>query len=232
MKRCAINGSPRGKSSNSRIILSWILDGVAESSGMVESSVPQIIDLAASPDASLRAALEADEIILAFPLYTDFVPGIVKEFFDGLAAFAETSEGPPALKGKRAAFAVHSGFPEPAQSEHAAAWLHRACGRLGMDCAGVLIKGGSEGLRMMSPGMTKKPRLLFMRAGASLARDGRFDPRTAKEIAGRRSLSLPARIAIRLLKPTGLFDIYWITRLKKYGGWARRFDRPYQPKGV
>jgi hypothetical protein len=139
---------------------------------------------------------------------------------------------PAALRGKRAAFIVHSGFPEPVQSETVAAWLKRACARLGMDCAGVLIKGGSEGLRLMPPGMTKKPRHLFMQAGASLARDGRFDPLTAERIAGRRILSLPARIVIRMLKPTGIFDIYWITRLKKYGGWARRFDRPYEPEGV
>jgi len=222
MKRIAVNASPRGPASNSRRIIEWIAAGM-ERAG---TGAPAVLDLARSPEETLAAVLAADEILLVFPLYTDFLPGILKVFFDRLAGL-----DPALLAGKRAAFVVHCGFPESAHAEPAAAWLERACARLGMVHAGTVIKGGSEGFRMMPPSMTRRVAESFAAAGESLGREGRFDPAIAARLAWPRRLGLPGRILVRLLKPTGLLDMYWKSMLKAKGGWERRFDRPYEPAG-
>jgi multimeric flavodoxin WrbA len=44
MKRLALNGSPRGSRSNSRKILSWILEGMREAG----AEAPPILDIAST----------------------------------------------------------------------------------------------------------------------------------------------------------------------------------------
>ncbi|PKL23744.1 MAG: hypothetical protein CVV47_13095 [Spirochaetae bacterium HGW-Spirochaetae-3] len=218
MKRVALNCSPRGASSNSALILEWIISGM-RTAGAEE--VP-IVSLAGGSNAARSAFLAADEVIAAFPLYTDFVPGLLKEFLDSLV-----DVDPAMLRGKRLAWVVHSGFSESIHSETVAAWLPRATERLGMECAGALIKGGSEGFRIMPPTMTEKSREAFSAAGESLVAVGTFDAAAARSLARPRRLG-PFRIAIMAaLKPTGLVDAYWNMMLKRHGAMDRRFDAPY-----
>lgn len=119
MKRLLLNGSPRGKSSNSRLILSWIASGLAE--GGAGTDIP-VLDLARTADIEdqIGAVLDADEVVLAFPLYTDSSPAVVKNFLERMAAI-----GPGRLVGKRFGFVVQSGFPESIHSENTAAWERR-----------------------------------------------------------------------------------------------------------
>ena len=222
MKRLALNGSPRGQRSNSRLILGWISSGMAEAG----AEPPPILELSrtAERESQLRAFLEAEEVLLVFPLYTDSVPGVVKDFLDSLAGV-----DPALLKGKRFAFVVHSGFPESIHSEPVGRYLTRLCSRLGMACVGSALKGGSEGLRLMPDRMVGRTRLRFARLGGSLAGEGRFDPGTVALLARPRRLGFFGRLLVGLLIPTGLVDLYWKNMLKKHGGWPRRFDRPYAP---
>jgi len=218
MKRAALNGSPRGISSNSALILEWTVAGMRQAGA---DEVP-IVSLARNPEAALAAFLAADEVVVAFPLYTDFMPGLLKEFLDSLVDI-----DPAVLRGKRVAWIVHSGFPESIHGETTASWLLRATERLGMKCLGVLIKGGSEGLRLMPLSMTRKTRDAFSSAGESLVRASAFDAQVARALAGRRKFSLPGLLVMLALKPTGLVDMYWNMMLKKHGAMARRFDAPY-----
>jgi multimeric flavodoxin WrbA len=181
-----------------------------------------IVSLSADPAAARAAFLAADEVLVAFPLYADFVPGILKEFLDSLIGL-ETG----ALRGKRVAWIVHSGFPESRQSETAAAWLPRATARLGMECAGVLVKGGSEGFRMMPPQMTSVARRQFAAAGHSLVSTGSFDQSLALSLAHPSKIGFLRLGVMAVMKAMGLADGYWNMMLKKHGAMARRFDAPY-----
>jgi energy-converting hydrogenase Eha subunit H len=96
-----------------------------------------------------------------------------------------------------------------------------------MVCGGVLIKGGSEGFRMMPPEMTKKVRGLFATAGAALASTGQFDRVSTEALAKNRKLGFSARLAMGILKPTGLLNFYWNSMLKKHRAMDRRFDAPH-----
>jgi multimeric flavodoxin WrbA len=220
MKRLALNGSPRGANSNSRKILSWIFEGMREAG----ADEPPVLDLARVKDleSQRKAFLEADEVLLVFPLYTDSVPGVVKGFIDSLAGTT-----PSLLSGKRFSFVVHSGFPESLHSQPVTRYLTRLCSRMGMTLLGSAIKGSSEGYRMMPDTMTKKTRARFAAIGRSLVREGSFDAEAVRLLARPRRFPLPVRLLFALFSITNLHNFYWTSMLKKHGGWARRFDRPY-----
>jgi NAD(P)H-dependent FMN reductase len=224
MKRLLLNGSPRGKASNSRRLLSWLVEGMS-AAGMKEE--PAILDLAAIKEiqAQKKAFLEADEVVLALPLYTDSMPGIVKNFIECLADAKD-------LKGKRVAFIIQSGFSESIHSEAVAAYFERLCRRLGLVHAGTLIKGGVEGIQIMPDKMTAKLRAKFFRAGGELVSGGRFSEELAREMAKPRQLGPAGSLFLRIAALTGATNFYWNMMLKKHKAYERRFDAPYGPRAT
>ncbi len=244
MRRLLINGSPRGKSGNTAVILSWIAEGL----GSVATDRPadpaadcpadsgdgcQTFELAhhADLDEHVRLFLEADEVVLAMPLYTDSMPGIVKRFIDELAspgaAEQATRNAGTRMAGKRVSFIVQSGFPESRQSETLALYLERLCRRLGWLHGGTILRGGMEGTRLMPEKAQKKTHDLFVRAAQGLASKGSFDPEAVR-ILGEPYLLPPfRRFLFSLLSRTGITNIYWFVMLKKHKAFARRFDAPY-----
>jgi NAD(P)H-dependent FMN reductase len=222
MKRLLLNGSPRGNDGNSRKLLSWIAEGLAQAG----IATPPTIDLAPDPTrASHRQAfLEADEVVFAFPLYTDAMPGIVKAFLEALA-----SADPARLRGKRVAFVIQSGFPEAIHTEVLAAYLARLCQRLGFRHLGTLRRGGIESIRIMPARQVAKVAAHFRAAGKELGETGEFSGELIAHMGGSRRLGFWGRAAVRLLLFTGLGNFYWNTKLKQHGAFARRFDAPYAP---
>lgn len=220
MKRLLLNGSPRGKASNSRLICAWLAQGMAEE-GVRD---PETADLAGSegPGRAVETFLSADEIVLVFPLYTDSMPGIVAAFTNALA-----DQNRAVLAGKRVGYVVHSGFPESAQSEPLAAYLERMSARLGFEHLGTVIKGGSEGLRLNPGSGRSRTADRFRALGRSLAERGAFDPEAARALARPRRLGPGLRLLFRVLASTGSLQMYWNVMLRKHGAYERRFDRPY-----
>jgi len=220
VKRLLLNGSPRGKDANSRKILAWIAQGL-EQAGVTGASV---VDLAPDPTRTthLQAFLDADEVVFAFPLYTDSMPGMVKGFLEAVAS-ADGSR----LQGKRVAFVIQSGFPEGIHTEALGAYLARACERLGFVHLGTLRKGGVEGIRMMPPKAVAKIQALFVQAGQELGERGRFSPEAIRTMAEPRTFGWKGRALIRILGGLGLLNFYWNRMLRKHGAFDRRFDTPY-----
>jgi NAD(P)H-dependent FMN reductase len=218
--RLLLNGSPRGKDANSRKILSWIAQGL-EQAGI---TTPPIVDLAPDPTraAHLQTFLDADEVVFAFPLYTDSMPGLVKGFLEAVAL-----ADPKKLQGKRVAFVIQSGFPEGIHTEALGNYLARVCQRLGFVHVGTLRKGGIEGIRMMPPKAVAKIQARFVEAGKELGASGRFSPEMIRTMAEPRTLGWKGRAIIRLLGGIGLINYYWNTMLKRHGAYGRRFDAPY-----
>jgi hypothetical protein len=231
MNRIAINASPRGKKSNSRLIISWIDEGIRSAlPGEPVASIP-VLDLADldSLPAQLEAFLAADEAVIVMPLYTDQAPGIFVRFVDGIADLmsADRAGTETRLRGKRVGFVVQSGFPESIQSETLRDWLLRLGERLGFNGLGVAIKGGIEGIRLRPENSMGKLKAEFMALGSAMGRKEAFPMETLERMAKPRKLGPFRRIAMRVLKPTGLLDFYWNYMLKKHGAWERRFDAPY-----
>jgi len=191
VKRLLLNGSPRGRDANSRKILTWLAQGM-EGAGV---SLPAIMDLAPDPmrTAVTEAFLDADEVLFAFPLYTDSMPGLVKAFLEAIA-----SADPARLRGKRVAFVIQSGFSEGIHTEALASYLARLCQRLGFTDLGTLRKGGMEAIRMLPAKKVAKIQTLFVQAGHGLASLGRFSPELVRTMAEPRTYGLGGRTVIRV----------------------------------
>lgn len=220
MKRLLLNGSPRGKNSNSRVVIGWLVEGFTAAG----APAPAILDLAGKDGnmEAVEALRKADEILLVFPLYTDSMPGIVAAFTNALADLE-----PGQLRGKRIGYVVHSGFPETLQSEPLAAYLERMSARLGLVHLGTARTGGSEPFRLNPMSGRSKTSDRFRSLGRGLVERGIFDPEALAELAKFRQLGPGLRILARILAPTGLLNMYWNVMLKRHGAYGRRFDSPY-----
>jgi multimeric flavodoxin WrbA len=219
MKLAVFNGSPRGQNSNSIVLMQQFLKGYRAD---VSSDVP--VNNLANRKAlteNLDLAVRAENIIVIFPLYTDCMPGIVLEFFEALVA--KGSKGT-----QRLGFIVHSGFPESVQSEPVERYLAKFAERTGYEYLGTIIKGGTEGVRMMPEQMTRKLFKMLYELGTSFAENGSFSAEIKEALSSPRSLSGFGRFGYRLLGLTGFSKMYWNSNLRKYNAYKDRFAKPFE----
>lgn len=220
MRLTLFNGSPRGKGSNTKILLEQLIEGFSTYKGntvdthylIVQKDMDQFVD----------AFSRAENVILAFPLYTDAMPGIVKLFIERLQPFVGR-EGNPGL-----GFIVHSGFPETIHSRFVEKYLEKLARRLGCKYLGTIIKGGSEGIQARSNWMNRKLYRRFRCLGKRLAKSGRFNPRLIRKLAGSRERMTGFSIKMfNLLRKTGMFDSYWNNQLRDNKAFNERYAHPY-----
>lgn len=223
MRLLIVNGSPRGTGSNTRILMDHFTSGFTRTPGNeVEVRHLQRPDDRAAARESFAAV---DAVILAFPLYTDAMPGIVKAFIEDLADRAGRADNPVL------GFVIQSGFPETNHSRLVERYCRRLADRLGSRCAGAAIKGGVEGIQIMPPWMTRKLFTAFRDLGRGFAVTGTFDEGICRALAGRSDHYPAWKLAgFKVWKKLGLTNFYWNGQLKKNGAWERRFDRPYEPR--
>lgn len=212
------NGSPRKKSSNSKILIDKFLNGY---NTKIKAKIPvyYIIDNK-TKEAGLKAFAQADTVLIFFPLYADSMPGIVKEFFENLITLDYKSP-------KKIGFVVQSGFSESHHSVYLEKYLEKMSNRLGFVYLGTVIKGGVEGIKMMPNWMSKNLFLSFKVLGTHFAISETFSQKIMKKLAKPYKKSRVSRFFFRFFKLIGLADFYWNTQLKKYKSFDKRFDKPY-----
>ena len=88
MKLTVFNGSPRGPKSNSKVLLARFLEGFGETEG--NSHDIHYLNRVGRQEDFRRAFIEAECVLLAFPLYTDAMPGVVKSFIEALLSLRLT----------------------------------------------------------------------------------------------------------------------------------------------
>lgn len=218
MKLAVFNGSPRNKKSNSTILMGHFLEGYQS---ILADPVPmQYLASKKCRQENLDVFQNAETVIIIFPLYTDCMPGIVKEFFEDIF-------NPGIRKGKNIGFIVQSGFPESIHSTFVERYLKKFTARLGCNYLGTVIKGGIEGIQVMPPSWTKKLFLRFRYLGENFAKKGSFSPVIKNALAKPYKLSPVRRFAVSIISKTKLGNMYWDTNLKKNGAYKNRFDRPF-----
>jgi NAD(P)H-dependent FMN reductase len=208
-----------------------------------------------------------DGFILAYPLYTDSMPGVVVQFLDvcrrrraevvaaeaapadaapAQAAPAEAAPAAPAESGAgatgdasdessdekrgpriRAAFLVHSGFPEGVHTAHLEEVHRRICDVLELEYAGTIRKPGSEGVRMMPPFLLRGTKTVLEDAGAALARGKDVTAADVGRLVRVERLGPLRRLMLRISARTGTINFYWKGMLRKHGAWDKRYDSPY-----
>ena len=185
-----LNGSPRGPRSNSMRMLTQVAQGWQAGGG----AEPTVLHLARSADFD-RAVIEigrAGKVLLGLPLYTDSMPGLVLGFIEALEPLIGREDNP------RLGFLVQSGFMEPLHSRGLERYLMKLAMRLGSPHVGTIVRGGGEALQMMPDEALRKLFTRLEALGGQLAKDGRFDPETLAQVAGRERLSTATAAAMSL----------------------------------
>jgi hypothetical protein len=215
MNLVMLNGSPRGKKSNTQILLNQLCIGM-NSVNCIECNT-YYLNQTKKTEEHIAVVKEAELIVLGFPLYTDGMPGIVKHFIDSLY--------PIDLQGTPIAFLVQSGFPEAKHSRAVARYLEKLCKRINATHCGTIIRGGSEGIHLTPDKVNRKIFEQFNALGASLAYDGKFKQDLLDKVAGAEELSWVRKQGMKL----PISNFYWNMMLKKNNAFGKRFDAPYAP---
>jgi multimeric flavodoxin WrbA len=218
------NGSPRGKSGNTHILLTRFAEGFEAEGGQGN----EMHHLMHSKDmADMRDAFSGAEcVMLGFPLYTDHMPGVVMSFIEALAPLVGKKGNPPL------GFLVQSGFPEALHSRYVERYLAGLAARLGSPYLGTIVKGGGEDVRHMSAEQNRKTFDAMRALGAGLAKSGRFDPESLAVVAGKERYSPLMMLAFRPLLRMRFATRFWDDQMKKNGVFERNFARPYLETGV
>jgi hypothetical protein len=222
MKLVIFNGSPRGEKGNTKILLEHFLRGFMQTPGNLYEEYYLLHTR--EHEYHARIFNESEAVLLAFPLYTDAMPGIVKAFIEELAPYPES---PQPESRPKLLFLVQSGFPEAIHLETLGRYLAKLAGRLGYECPGVIIKGGVEGIQIMPPKMTRKLFHQMFTLGESFGRTGSLDSKILEKMRSMKRFPLWIFPVLYLMKWFGLMDFYWNQTLKENNAFSRRFDRPY-----
>jgi multimeric flavodoxin WrbA len=214
------NGSPRGPVSNTGLLLQQFVRGFTAGLPGAQVEVYDLVRLKHHAEyAELLAG--ADAALIAFPLYTDAMPGIVKAFFEALAPLRGRPGLPPM------GFMVQSGFPESAHSRFVERYAEKLAARLGSPYLGTIVKGGCEGIRDQPEQMTRGLFAQFEQIGAVFGQSGRLDAGLLKKLARPEKYPLIFAPVFKLLSATGILDFWWNHELKENGAYENRFARPY-----
>jgi len=212
MQYLLFNGSPRGKTGNSEIILNNLIEGLLKSPDVSAEVIR--LNRPASREEAAQKIVSADCAILVFPLYTDAMPGIVMDFIEKLEPYQSS------LHRLNLGFIVHSGFPEGKQSRAVEKYLVRLTALLGSKYAGTVIAAGSMGI---SAKRQKVIRELGRRLPATMVFDTDLLPR-ASQFEQLSKVMIPV---MTIMCKAGLINSYWDKDLKKNGVFADRFAKPY-----
>lgn len=219
MRLTFFNGSPRGRKSNSKIVLDHFLAGFEGNSG--NSYELFYLNRLNDTEQFVQEFAEAEHVLLIHPLYTDAMPGMVMSFIEALEPLCGR------MGNCDIGFIVQSGFGEAAHSRYVARYHKKLAVRLGCPYLGTVIKGNCEPLRL-KPKSYRKILEDFRLLGQAFAETGHFDEVLVHKLAGPEKFSTWMRLLIQLV-PKIIGNPLWDDQLKENGVYERRFDRPYEP---
>jgi NAD(P)H-dependent FMN reductase len=219
MRLTVYNGSPRGEGGNTKVLLDQFTSGFEAVPGnSFELFYLDQVDEAAE---FVAAFGQAERVLLAFPLYADAMPGLVKAFIESLAPLCGR-EGNPAL-----AFLVHSGFVEAIHSRYVERYLERLTSRLGCAYVGTIVKGGTESTRDRPAKANQKLFETLFQLGKTFGESDTLDPQLLRALAQPERLPWLAATLFHLLERTPLATRFWDRQLREHGAFEHRYAKPF-----
>lgn len=213
-----INGSPRGSSSNTRILIEALQKGLRQAQ---RESVTYYIQKRSARTELLDQFNNYDTFLWAFPMYTDAMPGTVKAFWEDLTDTYEKMEG------KKFFFLVQMGFPEASQANMLVSYLKWFTRHVGAFYGGTIVRGGVEGIQIQPMWMKKKLLDNLEQLGYILGVQGQLDETLCAQIAKPYKLKKWLRVLLTFMSRIGLVNMYWNKQLKEHGVFEQRFSTPY-----
>lgn len=209
------NGSPRGRRGNTPILLGEFMKGYGG-----EFDLHHLVRVK-EIEAQALAFAEAECIWFGFPLYTDAMPGIVKNFIEALEPLRGRPNNPPI------GFLVQSGFPEALHSRYIERYLQKLAARLGSPYLGTIVKGNGEGVRMLpseaSQGLFENLHSL----GSDFADRGQLNSETLAKIANPERFPTILSPLFQVFLRLPIAHSYFDNMLKQNGVYEKRFARPF-----
>ncbi|MBU3157357.1 NAD(P)H-dependent oxidoreductase [Clostridium estertheticum] len=128
---CFINGSPKGKGSNSLLFLNRLDEDMNENNYNrfyihVTSSIHS-----GKIEEDFKTMSHADVIVFAFPLYVFSLPGVLMRFLEDYYIYLKNNNKSP--ENVRVYAIVNCGFPEPTINDEAIRVLKNFCVRLNLN---------------------------------------------------------------------------------------------------
>ena len=223
MRLTVFNGSPRGKQSNTTVLLEHFLGGFTAKEG--NSYEIAYLTPVKDEDRLVTLFQEAERVLLAFPLYGDAMPSGGKTFIEALSPLCGRAANPPL------GFIVQSGLPEAFHSRGAERYLEKLARRLGSPYLGTAVKGGVEGIRAQPESWNRRLFRAFYELGEAFGETGEFDRGLLTRLAGTERFSRAQALNYRLIGRRLAHSFYWNKMLKENQAYEKRFDRPYlEPK--
>ena len=181
-----VNGSPRvQKYSNTEKIIASFSKGLSEKGVSFETYA---ISDRKSWEMIRDAYIKNEEILIAFPLYVECVPGLLLEFLETLPKKDERT---------RLSFLLQSGFAEGCQLRCGEEFLTKLPGYLGVRYGGCLVKGDNFGIRVLDEEKQKQVTKPYQAMGELFAEGDGFFREEAKKFTGPEYLSLPMRLLMQ-----------------------------------
>ena len=219
MRLTVFNGSPRAKASTNKIILDHFIEGFMETEG--NSYELAYLVRVKEADRFVEMFKEAEQVIIAFPLYYDSMPAIVKTFIESLEPFRGNANNP------RIAFSVNSGFPEANHSRYVERYLKKLARRLGCEYIGTVVRGNMHRVDETPAWMTKKILKTYKQLGKTFGETGQFDQKILDKLAKPEKFTGFTLSVMKLMYKTPFASFGWDRQLKKAGSFDRRYARPY-----
>lgn len=214
MKLCIVNGSPRGKNSNTSKIIKWMFKGKSNINVFYTAMYHDQSQL-------VKNIKEYETYLIIFPLYTDAMPYAVKSLFEHL------EKSKVYFNNKNVYFIIHSGFPEARQSRPVEGYTKYFAELIGMNCVSTAVKGHSEGFRFLPEVFMLKTIKDFAKLGRCVLEGAAFNEKCLKRLA------YPEKLSGRQLsryEKKGCGTMYWNVLLKKNKAFKQRFAVPFLDK--
>jgi multimeric flavodoxin WrbA len=209
------NGSPRGKKGNTPIMLGEFQKGFN-----IDGEIHHLV-MAKDIGDHVQAFRDADCVWLGFPLYTDGMPGLVKNFIEALEPLKDRENNPPI------GFLVQSGFPEGIHSRYVERYLFALSRKLRAPYLGTIIKGNGEGTRLRPREHLEGLFDQLQSLGRNLREQGELDQEILNELA--KPVRFPRILGpvYRLFLRTKMSHAYFDNLLSANDAYERRNDQPF-----
>jgi len=215
MRLTVFNGSPRGKRSNTKILLENFINGFMTTEGNTYELA--YLNRVKDRDNFMKLFQKAEQVLLAFPLYNYAMPAMVMTFIESLEPLCGRKGNPDI------GFIVQGGLPEAINLRCIERYLEKLARRLGCRYKGTVIRGGVEGIRATPAWMNKKLFKSFYELGKTFGERGEFDEQIVLKLAQPERYS---KFGFWVFKLWGE-RFYWDKMLKKNNAFEKRFAKPY-----
>ena len=220
-KAVLIDGSPRLEEKTASAGFLSHVDAVLKDGEYEKQLVNVRKSLKKGPEADYAKLLEADVIVIAFPLYFFCLPGLLTRFLEDYEKYLEEHNGQN--KPAKVYTIVNCGFPEPEINAEAVRVIECFCRHVGARFRfGVLIGGGPMISSVEGVGPVKKAYEKLDAAIRAMAGD-----------IGSEAAQAPENVLIKPSFPRRLYlfmgSMEWKQQVKKNGlAKADLYRRPYQ----